>query len=143
MLDGELYYEMSSNNRKIQRYRLPDEREDVLYKACHFNHPSTKWARESNNNYTWLYCLWVELCKEYTYRYGKIHKTDRDLRDYLGRVPTNIEVGAKTQPPPAMKKFPQCIVENDSIQSYRNYYKVAKSHFNIWTKRDIPSWYSA
>lgn len=140
MLDGEVYYEMSKNNRKIQRFFLNDEREKHLYKACHYNHPSTKWARQSNNNYTWLYTLWYHLCKEYTHRYGKIHKTDADLRDWLHLVPNRIPVGYLTQPPPAMKKFPQCIVEGDSIQSYRNYYKVAKASFNIWTKRDAPEW---
>lgn len=142
VLDGTPYTTLSKNGRKVQRWRLGDNVENVLYKACHVNHPSTVWARQSNNNYQWLYCLWVELCKEYTHRYGKDHKTWVDLHDYLWMVPHNIPVGPKTQPTPAMKKFPQCIVEGDSVASYRNYYHEAKQHFNRWTKRDVPDWYT-
>ena len=86
MLDGELYYDKSKNGRKVARYKLPDHREEHMYKACHFNHPSAVWTRQSNNNYNWLYCLWVELCKEYTYRYGKKHAS-AELNEYLIPLP--------------------------------------------------------
>ena len=51
MLDGEMYLGKTSNNRKIKRWRLDDEREDVLYKASHVNHPSAVWVRQSVENY--------------------------------------------------------------------------------------------
>lgn len=142
LLDGELYYEISNNTgRKIKRWSLDDWKEDVLYKACHMNHPSTVWARQSNNNYTWLYCMWWALCKEYTYRYGKVHKTE-SLREALMSPPKNIPVGYKTQPPPAMKKYPECIIPGDSVASYHKYYREAKSYFAKWTKREVPEWYN-
>jgi hypothetical protein len=141
MLDGKVYNGLSKNGRKIKRYKLPDHREEYMYKACHYNHPSAVWTRQSNNNYNWLYALWLELCKEYTHRYGKEHATYTLLKDWLCFPPDNIPVGYKTQPPPAMAQFPECIVEGDSVKSYRNYYIVAKAHFNKWTKRDVPNWY--
>jgi len=48
-----------------------------LYKKTHVNHPSTVWARQSDSNYSWLYNHFIALLFEYTYRYGKIHKTSR------------------------------------------------------------------
>lgn len=140
VLDGKEYYEIQ-NGRRIKRWALDDWREDELYKASHVNHPSAQWARSSNNNYTWLYCMWWALCKEYTYRYGKIHATER-LKNALLNVPKNIPVGWKTQPPPAMQSHPECIVQGDSVASYHKYYRVAKSGFAKWTKRDIPDWYT-
>lgn len=142
-LDGEMWLEDSANtNRKIKRWRLNDDREDVLYKVAHLNHPSTVWARQSNNNYTWLYCMWNELCKEYTFRYGRIHETERKLKGVLHRLPNNIKVGYHTQPPPAMGKFPQCIIPGDSLKSYHKYYQIAKRDFARWTKREVPAWYN-
>lgn len=146
MVDGAEDYELrqypDGRTRKIKVYRLDDWRDDVLYKACHYNHPSTRWARESNNNYTWLYSMWWALCKEYTYRYGKIHKTEELLKNALVFPPHRIPVGYKTQPPPAMQSHPECIVQGDSVASYHKYYRVAKKDFARWTKREIPEWYT-
>ena len=47
-----------------------------------------------------------------------------------------------TQPTPAMKAYPECIVEGDSIQSYRNFYRADKREFAKWTKRDKPEWWT-
>ena len=83
VLDGEMYYGLTKNGRKIKRWKLNSNMEDILYKASHINHPSAIWARQSNNNYNWLYCLFTALCDEYTHRYGKVH--ERVLFDDLER----------------------------------------------------------
>jgi len=138
VLDGEMYYGLTANGRKIKRWRLNSNMEDILYKASHVNHPSAIWARSSNNNYNWLYCLFVSLCDEYTHRYGKVHETDRKLRDVLASPPMNIEIGYKSQPPQAMPDDVK--VEGDSISAYQNYYIKYKSGFNKYTNREIPTW---
>ena len=51
ILDGKMYLGKTKNNRNIKRWRLPDEREDILMKASHVNHPSNIWVRESRENY--------------------------------------------------------------------------------------------
>lgn len=140
VLDGILYTELSANGRKVQRYRL-SENDSLIYKAAHVNHPSSKWVRESRANYMWLYSLWSELSKEYTHRYGKTHECWRKLGSLLATPPMNISDKSFTQPPPAMKAYPQCIVPGDSIESYRNYYREAKSSFARWTNREAPTWY--
>ncbi len=137
MLDGYWYTE-KVNGRNIQRWELLDAREQHIYKSTHFNHPSVKWCRESLHNYTWLSCLFVELLKEYTYRYNKVHACSR-LVSALLTAPSNISWEKPfTQPTPAMDS--QYIVPGDSLASYRNYYKFAKQHLHSWKNREIPDW---
>ena len=138
MLDGVQYIDASSG-RKIKRWRLSDAREPVLYSATHINHPSAVWARESNNNYNWLWCYLDEHCREYTHRYGKIHKVESSgLKGMLACLPNNIPVGYKTQPPSAMDT--KYIISEDAVENYRNYYKYGKAHLHKWKNRRPPSW---
>ena len=46
----------------------------VMYKEAYKNHPCTRWAGDSKENYRWLVKHGLELCREYTRRYDKIHK---------------------------------------------------------------------
>jgi len=108
-----------------------------LYKKTHVNHPSAKWVRENSANYKWAYQLFVELLNEYTYRYGKIHKTSR-LVSVLQNPPASINESAQTEFPQAM---PDQYKTEDSIVAYRNYYNGAKASFAKWTKRKKPNWF--
>jgi hypothetical protein len=139
VLDGTQSVVVSKTNRKQTRYVLSDEREYALYRSTHANHPSAIWVRQSYENYEWLYQLFVAVLKEYTYRYGRIHATER-LVGHLYTPPTNIPKGVGfTEPTPAMPE--EYRVKNNSIQSYINYYVGAKQHLANWKKRTIPSWY--
>ena len=143
MLDGIEYTDYSKNGRKIKRYRLENpNKEKVIYKACHYNHPSAVWVRENRLHYQWLYRLFKKLGHEYTHRYGKVHSTNLLLNQLLEDSPTNIPVIDWKDPPPAMKHYPDCIVPGDSLQSYKNYYIVAKAYFAKWSKRDTPKWFT-
>ena len=143
MLDGTEYTDYSKNGRKIKRYRLENpNKEKVIYKACHYNHPSAVWVRENRLHYQWLYRLFKKLGHEYTHRYGKVHSTNLLLNQLLEDSPTNIPVIDWKDPPPAMKHYPDCIVPGDSLQSYKNYYIVAKAYFAKWSKRDTPKWFT-
>ena len=82
-----------------------------------------------------------DLLDEYTHRYGKKHLSGEKLRDILATPPKNIPKTPWVDPPPAMKAYPQCIVEGNIVESYRNYYRVAKRDFAKWTKRQTPEWY--
>jgi len=78
VLDGKEYYGLTKNSRKIKRWKLSSNLENVLYKASHVNHPSGIWVRQSRGNYFWLYELWKELNKEFMYRYG--HDKSHEIR---------------------------------------------------------------
>jgi len=110
------------------------------YKLTHANHPSSVWTRESQANYVWLCELGLELCKEYTYRYGRIHKCEEYLRDLSSNIPP-IENVECTPPRLAM---PTEYKGDDVVESYRQYYFFEKSHLHCWkgkvASRDIPHW---
>lgn len=142
LLDGTEYYEKTSNNRKIKRWLLHDEKEQLLMKSTHPSHPSAVWCRQSKTNYEWLYNLWTDLLNEYTYRYGKTHACSR-LIDVLRESPKNIPDTNFTEPTPAMPDDVK--VSGDSIQSYKNYYIRNKTHLASWkgkvNSRSVPSWF--
>lgn len=148
VLDGVSQLERSTTTgRQRTRYILPDDRNDMLYSATHINHPSAIWVRQSLSNYMWLSHLLVELCKEYTYRYGKVHKCESIglVKTLLNTVPNNIPKGNFTEPTPAM---PEDIkVKGSSIASYKNYYIKNKQHLASWSGkingRNIPEWFNA
>ena len=107
-----------------------------LYKMTHRNHPSTIWARYSFDHYVWLYKHMVALMKEYTYRYGKHHKTER-LIEPLSNVPAIYRIGF-TDPPQCM---PDQYRNRNYVTAYRNYYKGEKT-FAKWEKgRKQPEWW--
>ena len=129
--------------RSVKRWRLSDGRDTILYSATHVNHPCAVWVRESARNYTWLWSYLNEHCKEYTRRYGKIHKIEQDgLLDALKQLPTNIpRIVHRTPVPSAMD--PKYIISEDPIVNYRNYYKVGKAHLHSWkAPATAPDWIS-
>lgn len=142
LLDGTEYTEYKTTKtsiRKVKRWRLPDTRETELYSATHVNHPCAIWCRESSANYSFLYCYLYEHCKEYTHRYGKIHKVESSgLLDVLATEPNNISQSHFFQPPSAMD--PKYIISENSIINYRNYYKLGKAHLHKWKNSPPPGW---
>jgi hypothetical protein len=140
-LDGVEQIGKTKTGRNVKRWKLGDERDSILYSATHINHPSAVWCRQNAANYQWLHQLLVELCKEYTFRYGKVHKCERDgLVNQLARLPDTIKSAPFTQPTPAMPDGVK--IPGDSVASYRNYYINNKTHLANWKKREVPSWYA-
>jgi len=141
MVDGIMERRKSKSGSMLQYFYIDDEREDTLYKAVHFNHPSTVWTRESKTNYDWHYQHFAALCDEYTYRYGKVHATDMKLRTILSKAPSNIPDIGSTPFKLAMKAAPECIFE-DAVKSYRAFYHTKQDRFKmVWSKRNIPDWW--
>jgi hypothetical protein len=96
------------------------------------------WTRESLSNYLYLCDLGLELCKEYTHRYGKRHKSQDIIEWCLDNKP-NIRDVDFTCPPMAMGD--EYKIGNNIIESYRNYYREAKASFVNWKNRPIPDWF--
>jgi hypothetical protein len=110
-----------------------------LYVQSHINHPCNIWARENYYNFRWLYDYMVQLGYEYSYRYGKIHKSvtamyENNVIDYAYDCLPH----TKGMTPFVTAMPEQYIVPNDPINSYRNYYKYDKIKLHKWTNRDIP-----
>jgi len=141
LLDGSMYIDITANGRSIKRWKLDDEvTERIIMKASHINHPSAIWTRSNYQNYVWLHKLWYYLCKEYTYRYSKVHSVETRMKDVLYTPPKNIIKSEFYPPTPAMPDIYK--VNQDSITSYRKYYKIGKEHLANWKLREIPNWWS-
>jgi|TARA_R110000868_G_C10787599_1_gene756016 hypothetical protein len=112
---------------------------EAPYKLSHKNHPSAIWTRECVENYIWLCDLGLELCNEYTYRYGKRHKSQDIIEWCLLNVPNIPEKGDIT--PFALAMPDECKV-GDAVASYRVYYMVEKRGFANWKNREVPQWFN-
>lgn len=109
---------------------------DAPYKLTHKNHPCNLWLMESLANYDWLTKLGKELCKEYTFRYGKIHGCERIIDWAIANKP-KLPDTQMTEPALAM---PDDCKVGDAVNSYRMYYAVHKQHLHQWSKRNKPDW---
>jgi hypothetical protein len=144
VLDGVLTDGLSQSGRKRKLYVLNDSRDTILYYATHVNHPSAVWCRQSDSNYMWLAELLEECCKEYFYRYGKIHKVESSglMQSLKNIFPKNIPNKPFTEPTPAMPD--ECKVPGNSLVSYHNYYNINKQHLWSWkakiNSRPVPKW---
>ena len=104
------------------------------YRKTHENHPCAIWTRSNTGNWLWLHSLGLELCSEYTFRYGKVHKTEAILRELS--VPSNIPKGEFQPPPQAM---PDEFKNVSCRKAYRDYYAKGKAHLHFWKNRKIPN----
>jgi hypothetical protein len=81
--------------------------------------------------------LGLELGKEYTYRYGKRHKSIDVVNWCIVNKPNIPDIGFTT---PAMA-MPDEFKVDSVVESYRNYYMGAKSDLASWKNREKPFWF--
>ena len=113
-----------------------DYSEGVAYKKAYAHHPCVKWACESKENYLWLVNYNLECAKEYTYRYGKIHKCQKFSEWCKEHIP-HFE---KIERTPFALAMPDECKSDDPVQSYRDYYNKHKRHLFVWKNRETPYW---
>ena len=112
-----------------------------FYKSTHANHPSAVWVRESIHNYRWLLTMAAELCRVYTARYSRIHKTEAVIDMLHAHQPKCAAFRAGYFCPP-----PQCMPDKfkqvDTVEAYRDYYYHDKP-FAVWHRPNsvTPDWY--
>ena len=111
-------------------------------KPAMLNHPSTIWARQNKANYMWLYNHALALCKEYTFRYGKIHGTEKRVLDSFtfsydegDLIPVTIAMAAQYRLPKNNHTWEYV------VDCYKHYYLEGKWEFASWKKRDVPKWW--
>jgi len=109
----------------------------LLYKPTHINHPCVKWAGENRKNFKWLCKFGIFLCREYTYRYGKIHAAEQVIRLASRRFEV-LQRGEQTP-------FVQCMnneyKSSNPIKAYQQYYLNEKASFAKWKRRQMPPWW--
>jgi hypothetical protein len=119
----------------VLELNLPDN----AYKKTHVNHPCSIWARSSQDNYIWLCNLGIELCEEYTFRYEKVHKTQKHIEWLKSNIPEIPKLGLTTP----YQAMPDEYKDSDPIQGYKNFYiknKMILRGITKYTKRETPEW---
>lgn len=107
------------------------------YKQAHKNHPCSIWTRETRQNFLWLVDLGLELCHEYRFRYGKVHKCYHIINQCF-RLSKHIPESSFTDFAQAMPDKYKC---HDAVDAYRAYYIHDKASMAAWRDRDIPEWW--
>ena len=110
-----------------------------LYKQAFANHPCTVWARQTKENYMWLSDHTLELCHEYTRRYGKVHSCENMATWFSMYYPLKTPEGGLT---PFAQAMPDKYKSENAVNSYRSYYLGEKSMFAKWKQQNVPEWYS-
>jgi hypothetical protein len=111
---------------------------EFAYKKTHVNHPCSIWVRESVENYEWLCNLAMALCEEFTFRYGKTHKTQKHIEWLIRNPPFDIPAIHQT---PIRLAMPDEYKNEDPIESYRRFYRESKMKQRgivSYKKRDWP-----
>ena len=99
--------------------------ETILYKKTHINNPCTKWVKNSSGNYKWLTILGQELCKEYTKRYGKVHKCQSKIEQLSIYYPLFFPNTELTE---FVQVMPERYKHADVVIAYRNLYRYEKAN---------------
>jgi len=134
---------------------LGSELPDGAYRLSNKNHPTCVWIRKCLENYTYAAQVAVELGKEYTHRYSKIHSSGPHAEWLLQNIPKFDQKVDYTSKPifslntffksknmtPVPLAMPEDSMLEDTIKSYRQYYLLHKVRFAKWTKRDVPEWF--
>jgi hypothetical protein len=88
----------------------------------------------------WAVLHGLAIGREYTYRYGKNHKSTavlENIAEYMFHDNFDEDYSLHTTPPQCMPDEFKC---DDYVEAYREYYRKAKSHILQWTGRPTPDW---
>jgi hypothetical protein len=118
------------------------------HRGGYANHPSTVWAGETSENFTWLFDHAVSLCEEFDFRFNKEHACLKQLDKIVASVdfiPTGrltdiaLCVGDDFHERLGFKHAPL----SQSIDIYREFYIIDKAEFAKWEKgRPAPAWWT-
>lgn len=129
---------MISESRQMMKLAVDYHNNGKFSSRGYVNHPCSIWARDTIDNYMWLYDLAEALNDEYKHRYGKEedHKSWTEIKN-MGMP--NIPAMGLTQFALAMPEEYQN--KEDVVESYRNYYIHEKNYFATWRRRERPTWW--
>lgn len=112
--------------------------QQVAYKSTHKNHPSTVWVRSSAAAYEWAYKHMMALGREYTKRYGKVHKTIAEHAEMLSQLPDALVHCVKPFDVPPQCMYDECR-RDDTVLAYQLYYNAKADE---WAAAGKPmKWY--
>lgn len=109
------------------------------YRPTHKNHPCVLWTGESEENFLWTVEHGLALGEEYTFRYGKQHKSVSVIEEAFCQA-DNVSF-PQVERTPFVLCLPDQYKTVSAVESYRTYYREDKKEFARWTKRQQPEWW--
>ena len=139
LLDDKRLVKMILETTQLLSNGLFLNKQKSVYKPTHLKHPCSIWASKSKANWNWLKKYGLELAKEYTRRYGKIHKCEpiikkmkcpKILNNYFYEPPQCMPVQYKSKySSHAYKKY--YINEKFNEKYFKH---TSKKVYNFWKK---------
>lgn len=107
-------------------------------KYSYYNHPCSKWVRQSYYHFEWLLIHAIEMVEEKMYRDGGLHFCYHFINWCYNNSPNLPDVKPLT---PALA-MPDIYKKNNPVESYRDYYRYDKlpKLGLTWTNRERPNW---
>jgi hypothetical protein len=110
---------------------------DIVYKACHQNHPSAIWVRSSLEHFYWTINYVNALESESRYRGRNPHASCRECNRLP--MPEHMQDTGMVPPYPAM---PDELKSGNTVDDYRLFYMLDKATFAKWSHREKPYWWN-
>lgn len=138
--------QLLSNCYPLEKLKeAPKTQKGNFRKYSHFNHPVAIWVRQNISNYNWCLAHFIALNEEFEYRFNKKHFCYSLIKWFENNRPELLDK-PETEQPQCFKNYPECIVQNNPVRGYQNYYNKCKLKFDFgkkivkakWTKREIP-----
>jgi hypothetical protein len=108
--------------------------DNAPYKKAHVGHPCSVWARRTTANYQWLLDHAYALADEYTFRYGKSHKSLQVIQWCHGQFDKFPHIIPSGNLLPFAQCMPDDCKHDDPVQAYKWYYASHKRHIAQWNK---------
>lgn len=120
------------------------------YKATHRMHPISVWVRAHAFHYSWACQYGLILCKEYSLRYGKVHKTEAHLHFLAELGYPVVPKGYVAEPPKKQSKdwvyatkgipnvflyFPLCMPEDYYVKDANGQYNAVLSYQKFYSNK--------
>ena len=132
---------------KLQGFTLPNNKSGKEYKISHVNHPASIWARESQDNYNWLFKHASFMIYFYECAYKRMHFAQKGL-DWIqyNYFSLNLPDIGPTNPARCFSDYKESIDANpdfvDTVEAYREFYRLDKKGFAKWPSiNNIPDWW--
>ena len=118
---------------------MPLTKKGTPLKGGYHHHPCTIWCGDSRANFVWAAFHAIELCEEYTRRFGKTHFCEIGIR-HLAKMGHLIPNGELT---PFAQAMPDEYKHENAVTAYRAYYH-SKRFANgppRWDRSPTPHWW--
>lgn len=114
------------------------------YKSTHEKHPCVEWLAGNRKAWNWHLEYTRALFNEYTYRYGRKHRSQKVFEEVTARFegPTNDSAYMPSFVlcmPDKYKKFAWS--QMDAVTAYRHFYIMEKRAFAKWDYTSPPPWF--